>query len=257
MPSGIRIKRSIRKKLAAALGMSVPTVRRRLAGDTLFTLQEISVICEELKIPVEEVFYNCSHRTRQPLEFLQYDFCGRENESNEAFDQSIDMFFYAAQSEYSKFYISCNTLPNILNPTFEWLARFAALQWIFFAKGSGALPSLSEITLAPQLKERLDRYLLAVRCLKKSVCLVHYKVVENYITDIRRFYLLGYIKKDEARQLVLDIEGVLKVFEQVCIQGRLENGKEMEIYCTDLFFPMICISWKVTVSISRYSSPTR
>ncbi|MCD7976842.1 MAG: hypothetical protein LUG51_06680 [Tannerellaceae bacterium] len=237
--------------------MSVPTVRRRLAGDTLFTLQEISVICEELKIPVEEVFYNCSHRTRQPLEFLQYDFCGRENESNEAFDQSIDMFFYAAQSEYSKFYISCNTLPNILNPTFEWLARFAALQWIFFAKGSGALPSLSEITLAPQLKERLDRYLLAVRCLKKSVCLVHYKVVENYITDIRRFYLLGYIKKDEARQLVLDIEGVLKVFEQVCIQGRLENGKEMEIYCTDLFFPMICISWKVTVSISRYSSPTR
>ncbi|MCD7932009.1 MAG: hypothetical protein LUH15_12005, partial [Tannerellaceae bacterium] len=36
--------------------------------------------------------------------------------------------------------------------------------------------------------------------------------------------------------LISDIEGALQLFEKVCTEGRLENGKEMEIYCTDLYF---------------------
>ncbi|MCD8081663.1 MAG: hypothetical protein LUF04_15085 [Bacteroides sp.] len=123
-----------------------------------------------------------------------------------------------------------------MNPTFEWLTRFAGLQWLFFTKGSGALKPLSEIPLTPQLLQRLDRYLLAVRAIKKSVCLVSTKIVENYLTDIRQFYILGYLNKEEVLHLISDIEGALKLFDKVCTDGCLENGKEMEIYCTDSFF---------------------
>ncbi|MCD8043988.1 MAG: helix-turn-helix domain-containing protein [Tannerellaceae bacterium] len=224
------------KKVAGALGISIPTVRRRLSGKTSFSLEEISVICEKLEIPADEIFYNCTRRTKQPLEFLQYDFNGYEQESNQVFDQSIDMFIYASRSAKSKFYTSCNTFPNILNPTFEWLARFAALQWIYFTKGPAAMIPLAAMPLTPQLQERLQNYLLAVRALKKSVCLVNNNVTENYITDIRRFYTLGYINKEEAGHLISDIDGALQLFEKVCTEGRLENEKEMEIYCTDLYF---------------------
>lgn len=199
-------------------------------------MAEISVICEELKIPVDEIFYSCNRKIRQPLEFLQYDFTRYGQESNEIFDQTINMFSYAARSDNSRLYISCNTLPNILNPTFEWLARFAAFQWIYFTKGAEALPSLSDMAIAPQVQQRLQKYLLAVRSLRKSVCLVSTKVVKNYITDIRRFYMLGYIHKEEAQHLASAIEGAIRLFDKVCADGYLENGKEMEIYCTDLFF---------------------
>jgi len=224
------------RKVADALGMGVPMVKRRLSGKVPFSLEQVSVLCEELGIPANEIFYDCERARKHPLEFMQYDFTSHEEESNQAFDQSIDMFVYAAQSTVSKFYVSCNTLPNILNPTFSWLARFAALQWIYFTKGSAAMLPLSDIPLGPQLQDRLDKYLMAVRTLTKSVCLVNSKIVENYLTDIRRFYLLKYITKEEVGRLVLDIEGVLQLFEKVCSEAHLENGKEMEIYCSDSFF---------------------
>ncbi|MCC8155269.1 MAG: hypothetical protein LIP01_14420, partial [Tannerellaceae bacterium] len=229
------------RKVADVLEMRVPMVRRRLSGAVPFTLEQISIICEELGIPADEIFYNCKNDRKHSLEFYQYDFTGYEEESNLAFDQSIDMFIHAAQSTHSKFYASCNTFPNILNPTFGWLARFAALQWIYFTKGSGGMLPLSDIPLSPQLQERLDKYLLAVRALKKSVCLVHTKIVENYLTDIRRFYMLKYLTKEEVNCLTLDIEGALELFEKVCTEARLENGKEMEIYCSESFFSTICI----------------
>lgn len=48
--------------------------------------------------------------------------------------------------------------------------------------------------------------------------------------------MLGYIHKEEARHLASAIEGAIQLFDKVCTDGYLENGKEMEIYCTDLFF---------------------
>ncbi|MCC8186768.1 MAG: helix-turn-helix transcriptional regulator [Bacteroides sp.] len=229
-------KKTYQKKVADVLGLTIPTIRRRLSGKNPFTLQEISVISEELDIPVDEIFYSCRRTTKQPLEFVQYDFTFYDSASYEVFDQMARMFSFAAQSDNSRLYITSNTFPDVLNPTFEWLTRFAGLQWLFFTKGSGALKPLSEIELAPQLQQRLDGYLLAVRSIKKSVCLVSTKIVENYLTDIRQFYILGYLSNEEVLHLVSDIEGVLKLFDKVCTDGYLENGKEMEIYCTDSFF---------------------
>ncbi|MCC8154818.1 MAG: hypothetical protein LIP01_11835 [Tannerellaceae bacterium] len=200
-------------------------------------MEEIFVLCEELTIPIYEVYTGSRKIRWQPLQLLLHDYSFRSNESNQIFDWSVDLFSFASRSDYSTFYITCNTFPDILNPTFDWIAKFSGLQWLLFNKGTETLVPLSKIVGMPKTRQLMERYISAVHSLKRSVYLVSYKILENYITDIRKFYLLGYLTKEDTVRLVHELEEVLQLFERVCIHGRLENGKEMEIYCTDLFLP--------------------
>ncbi len=230
-------QKAFRKKIGETLGISVSMVSRKLSGETHFTAEEISVLCEELNIPIHEIYSGKKDIVWQPLQLpAVYDISFSDEENREVLDLSVDMFSYAAQSDYSTFYITCNTFPDILNPSFDWVARFSALQWKLLNKGLEAIVPLSEMVEMPE-RPLMKRYISAVHSLKRSVYLVSYRILENYIAEIRKFYLMGHINKVETAFLVSELEEVLELFERICINGRLDNGKEIEIYCTDLFLP--------------------
>ncbi|MCD8164878.1 MAG: hypothetical protein LUE93_01325 [Bacteroides sp.] len=230
-------QKAFRITIGDLLGISVSMVSRKLAGETPFTAQEISVLCEAFDIPVYEIFKGHKDSIWQPLQLALTDLTENEDATRQVFDWSVDMFSYAAQSDYSTFYITCNTFPDLLNPTFEGVARFSALQWLFLNKGIDSLLPLSRVMEIAETKPLMDKYISSIHSLKRSVYLVSYKILENYIAEIRKFYQLGYITKEDILLFIPELEAVLALFEKVCITGRLENGKEMEIYCTDFFLP--------------------
>lgn len=127
-------QKGYQRKIANVLGLSPSVVSRRLSGDAPFTVEEVTVICGELDIPVDEIFTACSRSTRLPMEFIHPDLslCGEE--SYEIFAWPVELFSLAARSDDSTFYATCNTFPDILNPSFGWVARFWEFQRLFSIK---------------------------------------------------------------------------------------------------------------------------
>lgn len=107
----------------------------------------------------------------------------------------------------------------------------------FFYKGTLPMTALSDIVYSPAELVLMEQYISAVHSLKKSVYIVSYRVVENYINSMKRFYLTGSITREEAVCIALEIGEVLKLFEKICVNGYVEGGKEVQIYCTDMFLP--------------------
>ncbi|MCD8261652.1 MAG: hypothetical protein LUD15_09340 [Bacteroides sp.] len=210
-------------------------VSRKLSGETHFTAEEISILCESFDIPVHEIFNSHKNSIWQPQQLAPYALAEEENATRQVFNWSVDLFSYAAQSGYSTFYSTCNTFPDILNPTFEGMACFSGLQWLLLNKGVDSLVPLSQVVKVAETKPLMDKYISAVHSLKRSVYLVSYKILENYIADIRKFYLLEYITREDVVSLIKELEELLALFEKICMTERLENGKEIEIYCTGFF----------------------
>ncbi|MCD8081257.1 MAG: hypothetical protein LUF04_12895 [Bacteroides sp.] len=219
------------------MGLSASVVSRRLSGSAPFTVEEVAVICGEFDIPVDEIFTTCSRSTRLPMEFIQPDLLLYGEESYEIFAWPVELFSLAARSDDSTFYATCNTFPDILNPSFGWVARFWEYQRLFFYRDTLPMTALSDIVYSPAEQVLMEQYMSAVHSLKKSAYIVSDRVVENYINNMKRFYLTGRITREEAVCMALEIENVLELFEKICRNGYVEGGKEVEIYCTDMFLP--------------------
>lgn len=99
------------------------------------------------------------------------------------------------------------------------------------------MTALSDIVYSPEEQVLMEQYISAVHSLKKSAYIVSNRVVENYINSIKRFYLTGRITREEAIRIALEIENGLELFEKICMNGYVEGGKEVQIYCTDMFLP--------------------
>ncbi|MCD8173422.1 MAG: helix-turn-helix transcriptional regulator [Alistipes sp.] len=226
------------RKVAEALNTNIPSVRRRFSGKNSFTLKEISLISERLDIPIDEIFDNCSSRNSYPLEFLEYSLTHSGRNHNEVFYNTNEMFRYAGQSVNSQLCISCNKLPDVLKANYMGFARFTALQWLYLKFGPDSLVPLSDIPLLPDTEKLLEEYLSHIYSFKNIVCLLNNNIIGDYLSDIRQFYILEYLGREEAEILAAEVEKLLGGgFEKMCTAGRLRNGPEVAIYCTDSYIP--------------------
>lgn len=197
------------RKVAEALNTNIPSVRRRFSGKNSFTLKEISLISERLDIPIDEIFDNCSSRNSYPLEFLEYSLTHSGRNHNEVFYNTNEMFRYAGQSVNSQLCISCNKLPDVLKANYMGFARFTALQWLYLKFGPDSLVPLSDIPLLPDTEKLLEEYLSHIYSFKNIVCLLNNNIIGDYLSDIRQFYILEYLGREEAEILAAEVEKLL------------------------------------------------
>ncbi|MCD7937002.1 MAG: helix-turn-helix domain-containing protein [Tannerellaceae bacterium] len=225
------------RKIAEILQLSPSVVCRRLSGQSRFTLEEIAGLCEALHIPPEEIFTGCNPVQVKSAEFFQPGFTSSTHEQLVLFNGPVEVFLQAAQFTDCTLYVTCNMFPTVVTCMYEWMRRFSGLQSLYFYKGLDGIRPLLEVEHSAGERELMEQYVSDVHGMRKTVYIISNRVVQNYISDMKRFYLNGYINREEVKWLVSDVEDLLVRFERMCARGYMENGNPVEVYYSDSFIP--------------------
>jgi len=125
-------------------------------------------------------------------------------------------------------------IPASLCVNYEYIYKFYMFKWAHQFGNPDKIKPLSEIIITERLKQINKEFVKTVRSSPKSVYIFDRRFIEHFVNDVRFFYDIRLITKEDILRLKVDLQSLLNDLEHYSGDGRFSTGNKPEIYLANI-----------------------
>jgi len=221
--------------LTELLGIEKEAVYRRLRGSVPFSFQEVQAIAIYMGFSLDSIVENNSPLTRQ-MTVLMTDFL----EPQEVDYKMLDDFCVSIQrlkdDPDSESGAIGAIIPSSLCVAYEHIYKFYLFKWVHQFENQNKIKSYKEINVTERLKQINRHFVESVQDSPKSVYILDRQFIEYFVKDIRFFFDIRMITKEDILLLKKDLHLLLNDLERYAVNGHFDNGNRVDIFLANIHF---------------------
>jgi len=219
--------------LVETLGIEKEAVYRRLRGSVPFSFQEVYTIAVHFGLSLNSIAENTSPLTCQLTMFtIEFPYPQEEHYRKlENFTLSLSRLKDDVNSESGAI---GSIIPPSICVNYERIYKFHILKWVHQFGNSRQIKSFSEINIPERLKQLNHEFVENVRCAPKSIYVFDRRFIEYFINDVRFFFDIRQIKKEDILLLKGDLHLLINDLERYSNNGCFDTGKKVEIFLANI-----------------------
>ena len=223
--------------LAELLGIEKEAVYRRLRGSVPFSFQEVHAIAVHLGFSLDSIAENTSPLTRQMTVLLTEYLDPQENDYKllEDFCAGIQRLKDDPDSESGAF---GSFIPLSLCVIYEYIYKFYLFKWShqFQFGNPNKIKSYMETNVTERLKQINRLFVENVHDSPKSVYILDRQFIEYFVKDVRFFYDIRMITKEDIFLLKENLHLMLSDLERYAFNGHFDTGNKVDIFLANVHF---------------------
>lgn len=220
--------------LMDVLSIGKEAAYRRLRGEVSLTLKEAILISKELGILLNEVM-NIGSGKRYHYHIYPIDFETPGQDDYKLLEAYLDNVRQGADDPWSQMAISTNTFPQQLYLRYKSIVKFAMFKWIYLC-GERRPKAYHEV----KIEERMLQIFRDSRDVHHQIRSTYYifdkLLCQSLIQDLRYFTSIGLLHAEDANVIRGEAHKLLNYMEQIAHAGQYENGNEVQMYVSDIYF---------------------
>ncbi|MCL1933602.1 MAG: hypothetical protein FWF53_07325 [Candidatus Azobacteroides sp.] len=221
--------------LAELLGIEKEAVYRRLRGSVPFSFQEVYTIAIYLGFSLDSIAENISPVTRQMtvlmIEFLEPQ--ESDYKKLESFSSSIHRLKDDPDSESGAI---GSIIPSSLCVSYQYIYKFQLFKWSHQFGDPKKVKSYAETNASERLNHLNRNFVEGVQDSPKSVYILDRRFIEYFVNDIRFFFDVRLITKEDVSLLKEDLHLLLNDLERYATNGRFDSGNRVDIFLANVHF---------------------
>lgn len=227
-----------RGKLASELISILPIekegVYRRLRGDVQFGFPEVIKIAQKFNISLDEII-GCNTSKSRPFQLRLIDY---ENPTPLDFEMQynlLDIFGWAENDPLSEMGMASNLIPMHLCMSYDYIYRFHRMKWYY---QFGSRPrKFKEVIIYDKIRGMVDELVLRAKKIAFTHIIWDNKIIPSLVEDIKYFYQISLIDKEELEQLKQELHVLINDLEKIAIRESYpDTGKKVHLYITGMSF---------------------
>lgn len=208
---------------------------RRLRNEVQLSFQDIAIICKTLGLSLDHFLGNYKensavfHFNMITLENAMVDYYNTLSRYLELMKNVKD------DPDYMVTVVS-STVPNILFSKYAYIARFRICRWLHQNENLRSINALSDVELPESIMQLQNRLCNEIYEMKHIVQIWEPHIFMSLINEIRYFYTLRIITRDDVRNLKEELIDLLEMNQRVATEGLSEHGREINTYLSNINF---------------------
>ena len=219
--------------LTEVLGIEKEAVYRRLRGSVPFSFQEIHTIALHFGLSLDSIAENVSPNSRQ-LQVITVELSEPQEKyfkRIEDFTTSIDSLKDDPDSESGAI---GSIIPSSICVNYEYIYKFYILQWVHQFGNLQTMQTYAEISVPERLQQLNRDFIESLRNTPKSVYIFDRSFIKYFINDVRFFYDIRQLSKEDVLLLKEELHLLIDDLERYANKGCFETGNKVEIYLANV-----------------------
>ncbi|MCD8044994.1 MAG: hypothetical protein LUH10_18340 [Tannerellaceae bacterium] len=228
-------KKTLALRLVDILHIEKEAVYRRLRGTVPFSFTDIAAIALHFDISLDDILIQGADTIKtRPLRLMAINYCEPTEEDYlmlEGFAQDLKSLSFHPESE---FITITNTIPQIFYIRYEHIYRFYLFKWHYEEGSNYTKIPFCEIHPSERLKNINKEYLKHCVQANETIIIWDKYTLQMLEEDIRYFYDIRLITKEEVELIRLDLLKFIDELEKITINGKFENGNKVQLYVSHI-----------------------
>jgi len=221
--------------LTELLGIEKEAVYRRLRGSVPFSFQEIRAIAIHWGFSLDNIAENESSATRQMTVSLTEFLDPSENDYKVLEDLCINVRRLKDDPDSESGAVG-SIIPLSLCVAYEFIYKFYLFKWSRQFENPNKIKLYKDTKITERLKHINREFVESVQDSPKSVYILDRRFIEYFVKDIRFFYDIRMIIKEDISLLKKDLHLLLNDLERYAVNGRFDTGNKVDIFLANVHF---------------------
>jgi len=221
--------------LTELLGIEKEAVYRRLRGSVPFSFQEVHAIAVYLGFSLDSIAENISPFSRQMTVSLT-EFLEPQEIDYKKLEDLCAGIHRLKDDPNSESGAVGSIIPLSLCVAYEYIYKFYLFKWSHQFENPNKIKSYKETVIAERLKQINRRFLESVQDSPKSVYIFDRRFIEYFVKDIRFFFEIRMITKEDILLLKKDLHLLLNDLERYAANGHFDTGNKVDIFLANVNF---------------------
>ncbi|MDR2037031.1 MAG: hypothetical protein LBQ60_03825 [Bacteroidales bacterium] len=220
------------KRITELLNIDKDLVYRRLRGDVPFSFPEIALISKSLNISLDNMV-GIESETSRPIQLKLIDYVHPTEKDYNMLEEYNEVVRSAKDIPNTELGESSNTLPLSFYLKYTYLSRFYLFKWNF----QYHIPQqkkFHELTVPERLNDVFQKYTIYMEYFSISYYLWDPWIFKYLVNDIRYFFDIGLIKKEDINLIANDLLQLLGFVEDLCRTGCYKTGNKVYLFISDI-----------------------
>ncbi|MCD7971848.1 MAG: hypothetical protein LUG18_04155 [Candidatus Azobacteroides sp.] len=216
------------------LGVEKETVYRRLREEVPFSFEEAALISKELKISLD-LLLGIETEKQRPFRLQLADFEYPNEIEYEIWENFNSHLSELAETNSFTTAEAWTSIPFPFCYNYYYLTKFYIFKWAFQVHNHNPIKRFDEIQVDERLYKIAKEYYTIYKKASVSEYIVSNAIFKDVIKDVKLFYDLNRISKEELNLIIKDMEGCIDFLEQIVMRGGYKtNEKEIRVYVSNL-----------------------
>ena len=219
--------------LTELLGIEKEAVYRRLRGSVPFSFREVHTIAVHMGFSLDSVAENTSLFNKQMM-ILSLEFLNpreKDYERIERFREGINRLKEDLNSESGAI---GHMIPSSFYYLYPAIYKFYLFKWSHQFGNPQKIKTYAETNPTERLRQLNLEFVESVRDSPKSVYVFDRRFIEYFMSDVRFFYDIRLITKEDVLRLKDDLHSLLSELERYSENGCFDTGNKVEIFLANV-----------------------
>lgn len=221
--------------LMEILSMGKEAVYRRLRGEVAFSFDEAAIISREMNISLDQIA-GFGNKESVLFELL----ISNDSVKLEAYYEGLEYFCKImepfSRNPDSRFFSALNTVPYYLFSGFDNLLRYRLCRWLCHQEKILLPSQLPNITIPQKILDKHKELSDLFKNIKRSYCIFDESSFLSLINEINYYVSLQLIEKVDLEKMKEELHLMLNQLEMLSLGGTYDNGNEVSLYLSSLYF---------------------
>lgn len=226
---------SLAKFLMEILYLSKEAIYRRLRGEVPFTLEEAGIICNRLRISLDNII-NANSARCKPFQLQLTSYVNPAEIDYEQMQSYIDLLRDIRKDTDSEIGSASNIFSQTLYLNYKYLAKFHMYKSFHQSSAIDGIRSLDDIVISDRLADLYKRYAEEAMQISKTY-FIWDKLIFYYLVNTINYYArIHYITQEDVFALKEDLLNFIDYLEVLATKGQYDTGASLQLYLSDINF---------------------
>lgn len=216
------------------LSLGKEAAYRRLRGEVPLTLKEAALLARQLGFSLNQVVNNDTDRIHHYSIFL-VDFEMPRQEDYKVLETYLEKLSQGVDDPFSQLSITTNIFPQQLYLRYKNMTKFAVFKWLY-QSGQRQPKNYQEVKVEDRMLQVFRDSLEIHRRIRTIYYIFDKLLCHSLVDDLRYFYSVGLLSNEDREAVRSEAHKLLDYMEQLAIEGKHENGSQVQMYVSDIHF---------------------
>jgi len=221
--------------LAELLGIEKEAVYRRLRGSVPFSFQEVHAIAIYLGFSLDSIAESISPVTRQ-MTVLLIEFLEPKESDYQKLENFSACIHRLKEDPDSESGAIGSIIPSSLCVTYEYIYKFYLFKWSHQFGNPQKIKTYAETNASERLKRINHDFVEGVQDSPKSIYILDRRFLEYFVNDIRFFFDIRLISKEDVLRLQEDLFLLISNMERYTLNGCFDTNNKADFFLANVHF---------------------
>lgn len=217
-----------------ALSIEKETAYRRLRSVTMFTFQEIALLCRKLSISIDEILINSEKEIPISNMMINSFYESGKQEQSEQQDFSYGFVREFVRQPYSEFGSALKSIPYSLLDPYSHISKFYKLKYMLRKNDPHNKIQYKDVTLDNLDLEAVGGESNIYHQVRQTIYIWDKKIIPTIVEDVKYYRSLGIMDANEVKLLKNELLQFINDLELLAERARYAGtGNKVDIYISD------------------------